>query len=128
MKKILLSFMTLAFISCGESSECSYSKLKMTNQIGDGEIKEGSFEGCFKASQPNELGIIEVTDNDNRIKVTYDKASRFLNIKPDDGETIKYRVNEGHQIMVVKDNKDTLAIIYGDIKGSKSKSSLLFIK
>lgn len=128
MKKTFLLLAFFCLISCTQkSSTCNYSKLKMTNQIGDSELKTAEFDGCFSITKPDELGMMVITEKDSLIKVIFDTAGDFLNVKGQDNKLVEYRRRFGHQIMI--ENKvDSLIIIYGDIKGSKSKSSLLFIK
>lgn len=128
MKKLVLLIIAITLFSCGSSEKnCAFSKLEMTNQIGDGEIKKGTFDASFSVSEPDALGIIEVTADNNLIKVTFDKTGDMLNIKGDDNKLVEYRRKLGHQIMITQ-KKDSLIIVYGDINGANSKSSLLFTK
>lgn len=128
MKKVLLIITAVTMLSCGSSEpKCAYSKLEMTNKVGNSEIAKGEFEACFSVSEPDALGIIEVTADNNLIKVTFDKTGDMLNIKGDDNKLVEYRRKLGHQIMITQ-KKDSLIIVYGDINGANSKSSLLFTK
>lgn len=131
MKKItILLIMTLA-TSCNSKTDCTFSKLEISSQVNDGEMNKQVLEGCFTKQKVDDLGLIEITDADNRVKISYYEETplKFLNIKLGTGTPIEWRKNKGHDLFLVQQT-DSLGIIFGDRNSAagKVKGSILFIK
>lgn len=134
MKKILLAISVVLLFSCTSKPTCTYSKVKINLYENDIQKIEKQIEGCFTVSQADELGLVEITDKDKRIKVSYFKESdptilKMLNVKIGEGTPIEWRTKKGHDLFIVQ-KKDTLGFIFGDRNSvaGKVKGSILYIK
>jgi hypothetical protein len=134
MKKLLLIATITLIFACSPKSDCNYSKVEITSQIDDNPLDKKVLEGCFSVSEPDEMGLIEITDADNRIKVSYFKETdpnslKMLNLKFGNGNPIEWRTKKGHDLFIIQ-KKDSLGFIFGDRNNiaGKIKGSLLFIK
>lgn len=134
MKKLLLICTISLIFACSSKPDCNYSKLEITTQSNDNPLDKKVLEGCFSVSEPDEMGLIEITDADKRIKVSYYKESdqntlKMLNLKFGTSDPSEWRTTKGHDLFITP-KKDSLGFIFGDrnSKAGKVKGSLLFIK
>lgn len=122
----------MAFLlSCTSKPECIYSKLEISSQVNDEEMNKQVLEGCFTKQKVDDLGLIEITDADNRVKISYYEETplKFLNIKLGTGKPIEWRKNKGHDLFLIEQT-DTLGFIFGDRNSTagKVKGSIKLIK
>lgn len=134
MKKIVLICTISLIFACSSKPDCNYSKLEITSQINDNPLDKKVLEGCFSVSEPDEMGLIEITDANNRIKVSYFKETdpnslKMLNLKFGTSDPSEWRTNKGHDLFIIP-KKDSLGFMFGDRNSTagKVKGSLLFIK
>lgn len=134
MKKLLLLATAALVFACSSKPDCTYSKVKINISVNDAPTDEKIIEGCFMASEPDELGLIEITDQDKRFKVSYYKEQdptvlKMLNVKFGNNDPIEWRTNKGHDLFITQ-KKDSLGFIFGDLKSTsgKVKGSILYIK
>lgn len=134
MKKLLLLVTISLIFACSPKSDRNYSKLEITSQINDNPLDKKVLEGCFSVSEPDEMGLIEITDTDKRIKVSYFKETdpntlKMLNLKFGNNDPTEWRTNKGHDLFITQ-KTDSLGFIFGDRNSvaGKVKGSLLFIK
>ena len=84
MKKLLFMLPAiLLFVACSKPSD--FKTVKITMQVNDEPVVEKVFEGNFTKSKPDELGLVEITDSESRLKVSYYIESdpailKFLNV------------------------------------------------
>ena len=133
MKKLLFMLPAiLLFVSCSKSSD--FKNVKITMQVNDEPIVDKVFEGNFTKSKPDELGLVEITDSESRLKVSYYIESdpailKFLNVKFGQENPTEWRANKGHDLFIV-DKPESLGIIFGDRNSvaGKVKGTILFSK
>lgn len=129
MKKILLLPVLALFLSCGQSAD--FKTLKITSQINDEPIVEKVIEGNFTKTKADEMGLIEITDSEKRVKISYydETPLKMLNVKFGDNTPTEWRTNKGHDLFL-NQTTDSLGIIFGDRNSvaGKVKGSILFIK
>lgn len=133
MKKILFVSLFSLFISCGK--EDGFTKLKITTSVNGETVIEKTIEGNFTKTKIDEaLGLIEITEPNNRVKVSYYEEStpnelKFLNIKFGDSKPSEWRKNKGH-LLVIAPKKDSLGFFFQDqnSKAGNVRGTLLFTK
>ncbi len=128
MKKLLaLTILAILASSCTEQkNDCNFSRVEITVEKSNNEPQKITLKGCYKISEPNELGLVSITGNNDSTKVYYDKASTILNIITEAGPASEWRARKGDNILVVE-KKDTLGFIFGNLD-KNFKGSLIFIK
>ena len=80
------------------------------------------------------MGLVQITDKDERIKVSYFKESdpndlKILNVKLGKGEPVEWRTKKGHELFIAQKN-DSLAFVFWDknsVAGSV-RGTILYIK
>lgn len=131
MKKYAILLIMALATSCNSKSDCTFSRLEITSQVNDGEMNKQILEGCFSKSKVDDLGLIEITDTEKRVKISYYDESplKFLNIKFGENNPTEWRKNKGHDLFLVQ-KTDSLGIIFGDRNSAagKVKGSILLIK
>lgn len=127
MKKLILLLAIFTLISCTEQkNDCNFSRVEITVEKSNNEPQKITLNGCYKISEPNEVGLVSIIGNNDSTKVYYDKASTMLNIITEAGPASEWRARKGDNILVVE-KKDTLGFIFGNLD-KNFKGSLVFIK
>lgn len=130
MKKILI-LLTIALATSCVKIDSDYTKLEITSQVNDGEMNKQVLEGTFTKKKVDELGLVEITDADNRVKISYYEETplKFFNLKIGTAAPIEWRKSKGHDLFLIQQT-DSLGIIFGDRNSAagKVKGSILFIK
>ena len=117
MKKIILIPIMLLLLSCTKSAD--YTKMKITTSVNGQKVFDETIEGSFTKTKVDEsLGLVEITEPDNRIKVSYYEESnpnelKFLNIKIGESNLSEWRRNKGHHLIIVP-KKDSLGFSFRD--------------
>lgn len=117
MKKALFILCSV-FVFGACSNPADFQTVKITMQVNDEPVVEKIFTGNFMKSQPDELGLIEITDSKNRIKTSYYEESnpnelKFLNVKFGEAKPGEWRKNKGHLLLKVSKN-DSLGFFFQD--------------
>lgn len=127
MKKILLAAVVIFTFSCSETkNDCNFSTLEVTVEKENKEAQKVTLTGCYKVSEPDELGLISITGNNDSTRVYYDTASTMLTIITENGPASEWRTKKGDNIIVIN-KKDTIGFVFGNLK-TNFKGSLLFVK
>jgi hypothetical protein len=133
MKKTLFIMPAiLLFVACSKPSD--FKTVKITMQVNDEPVVEKILEGNFIKSAPDNLGLVEINDPENRLKVSYYVESdptliKFLNVKFGQENPTEWRANKGHDLFIV-DKTESLGLIFGDRNSvaGKVKGTILFTK
>lgn len=111
-----------------------FKTVKITSQVNDEPVVERILEGNFIKSKPDELGLVEITDSENRLKVSYfiesdPKILRFLNVKFDKNNPVEWRTNKKHDLFIIE-KTESLGFIFGDRHSvaGKVKGTIVFTK
>lgn len=106
-------------VNVPKDENCYYTKATISTQINDSEIEKKIIEGCFEKENA-ELGLIEIKDKLNKLKVTfYNNDTSILNTTIN-GNLIEWRKRDGHDIFI-NDKGSKLNITFGDRNSSVGK-------
>lgn len=122
-------------IAVDYDSDCSFRLVEIKAfKVGTDELlEERTLDGCFKKKVVDQsLGLVEVSNSDGNIKVSYyieddPKVLRFLDVKLGEGESSHWRANKGHDLFIIEKDGN-LNFIFGDRKRSKIKGTIRFLK
>jgi len=120
------------------AASCTYNKMEIKSfEVGtDRLLEEKTINDCFTVYEvPNSMGLTEVTNSNNTIKISYFKSEasakmlRTLDVRigKKGTEPIRWRAVEKHEIFM-NDTGNELNFVFGDRHKTKIKGTIKFTK
>lgn len=132
MKRILL-LTAVILTACTGSGTQTFHKAELQAKVNGTAADKKELAGTFEVSAPDEMGLVEVKDADNRINVKYfkeaDGSLKMLNVKMGNKPPVEFRASKGHELYLI-DNKDTLGFMFADPKSAAGdvRGTVLYLK